>query len=112
MDKLANQQTHKSSNSNELNNIVAFDLKIDVDMSNQNAEITDMKVAISEDKLTFKQKMFQLLEDQIEEAEKRLKDFETGIPESEQSEQFKTQKAIANEVYWTVARLKKMAKLL
>ena len=59
MDKLANQQTHNLSN--ESNNIVAFDLKIDVDMSNQNAEITDMKVAISEDKLTFKQKMFQLI---------------------------------------------------
>ena len=92
-------------------NFLTFDVKLKLNMAKEKIEVEEKSITSSEGK-TYKEKIIQYFEEQVQIRKEELQIFETSLVDSELSESFKTQKIIANTKYWDAVNNLRLLKLL
>lgn len=95
-----------------MNDYIEIDLKVIINMSDKTATVKEIKVVEDPEKMTFKEKTISYMKKQESLLAEQLKKFEVGIAASELSEQFRTEKLIAETQFWQVKSYLQVLELL
>ncbi|KOY85102.1 hypothetical protein AD998_02085 [bacterium 336/3] len=95
-----------------MNDYIEIDLKLIINMGDKTASVKEIKVVEDPETMSFKEKAISYMRKQESLLAEQVKKFEVGVAASELSEQFRTEKLIAETQFWQVKSYLQVLELL